>query len=103
MLLKVDNGNIFLRMLQFCVIKAHFSCRKPLDIPELNEQPVEQHDHPENVEPILRRSTRERKSSILSDYVVYMQESNFNIGAINDPETFSQAMNKKNQNYGSML
>ena len=66
-----------------------------LNIPELNEQLVEQHDPPENVEPTLRRSTRERKSAISSDYVVYLQESDFNVGAVNDPETFSQAMNCK--------
>ena len=63
-----------------------------LDIPELNEQLVDQHDPPENVEPTLRRSARERKSAISSDYVMYLQESNFNIGAVNDPKTFSQAM-----------
>ena len=43
---------------------------QPLDIPELNQQPVEQHDPPENVEPKLRRSIKERKSTIPSDYVV---------------------------------
>ena len=69
-----------------------------MDVPELNEQSVEQHDPPENVEPALRRSTRERKLAIPSDYVVYLQESNFNIGAINDPETFSQPMNNKESN-----
>ena len=46
--------------------------------------------------PTLRRSTRERKSAIPSDYVVYLQESD--IGAENDPETFSQAMNCKESN-----
>ena len=71
---------------------------QPLDVPELNEQPVEQHDPLENVEPTLRRSTRERKSTIPSDYVVYLQESDFNVGAINDRETFSQAMNNKESN-----
>ena len=39
---------------------------------------------------MLRRSTRERKPAIPSDYVVYLQESD--IRAENDPETFSQAM-----------
>ena len=63
-----------------------------LDIAELNEQPVDQHNPLENVEPTLRRSARERKSAISSDYVVYLQESDFNVGVVNDPETFSQAM-----------
>ena len=63
-----------------------------LDILEFNEQPVDQHDPPENVEPTLRRSAGERKSSISNDYVVYIQESNFNVRVVNDLETFSQAM-----------
>ena len=48
-----------------------------MDILELNEQLVDQHDHSENVEPTLRRSARERKSVISSDHVVHLQESNF--------------------------
>ena len=63
-----------------------------LDIPEINEQPVEQHDPSENVDSTLRRSTREKKLAIPSDYVVYLQESDFNVGVVNDPETFSQAI-----------
>ncbi|KAL4304232.1 hypothetical protein GQ457_10G014510 [Hibiscus cannabinus] len=59
---------------------------------EIIEQPVEQHDPQENVGSTLRRSTRERKSAISSDYVVYLQESDYNVGAENDPEPFSQAM-----------
>ena len=43
--------------------------------------------------PTLRRSTRERKSAILCDYIVYLQETD--IGAENDPETFSQALSCK--------
>ena len=42
---------------------------------------IEQHDPQENVDSTLRRSTRERKSTILSDYVVYLQKSDFNVGA----------------------
>ncbi|KAL4271452.1 hypothetical protein GQ457_13G004180 [Hibiscus cannabinus] len=60
--------------------------------PEIIEQPVEQHNSQENVGSILRRSTRERKSAISSDYVVYLQESDYNVGAENDPESFSQDM-----------
>ena len=40
----------------------------------------------------LRRSTRVKRSAISSDYMVYLQESDYNIGAENDPETFTQAM-----------
>ena len=41
----------------------------------------------------MRRSTRERKSTIPSDFVLYLQESD--IGVENDPKSFSQAMNSK--------
>ena len=33
-----------------------------------------------------------KKSAIPSDYIMYLQESNYNIGAENDPKTFSQAI-----------
>ena len=56
-------------------------------------QPVMQPAPQENVDATLRRSTRTRKSALPSDYIVYLQESDYNIGAVNDPETFSQAMN----------
>ena len=46
----------------------------------------------------LRRSTRNKRSAIPGDYVVYLQESDYNIGAKNDPETFSQAMSCKESN-----
>ena len=39
-----------------------------------------------------------RKLAIPSDYVVYLQESNYDIGAENDPETFSQAISCKQSN-----
>ena len=35
---------------------------------------------------------------IPSDYVVYLQESNYNIGAENDPEMFSRAMSSEVSN-----
>ena len=46
----------------------------------------------------MRRSARVRKSAIPGDYVVYLQESDYNVGAENDPETFSQAMRSKDLN-----
>ena len=39
----------------------------------------------------LRRSQRERRSTI-SDDVVYLQESNIDIGSSKDPISFSQAL-----------
>jgi len=68
------------------------------EFPEIVEQMVEQHDPSENVEPTLRKSTRERRSTIPSNYVVYLQESDYNIGAENNPETFSQAMSSRESN-----
>ncbi|RVW62720.1 hypothetical protein CK203_060335 [Vitis vinifera] len=47
------------------------------DWPDIVEQPVEQHDPQENVDTTLRRSTRARKTTIPSDYVVYLQESDY--------------------------
>ena len=58
------------------------------DSPEIIEQPIEQRDPHENVDLTLRRSTRVRKTTIRSDYVVYLQESDYNIGVENDPKRF---------------
>ncbi|KAL0443938.1 UNVERIFIED_CONTAM: hypothetical protein Slati_2116500, partial [Sesamum latifolium] len=69
-----------------------------LHIPKNVEQPVGQQAPPENVDATLRRSTRIKRSSIPSDYMVYLQESEFNVGAKNDPETFSQAMISRESN-----
>ena len=54
----------------------------------INDTPIV--DEPQ--ETTLRRSQRERKSAIPNDYVVYLQESEFDIGIDNDPVSFSQAM-----------
>ena len=78
-------------------------------VPQLVQQVKENEQHnrvgslpPENiaienaVEPPqpapLRRSQRERRPAITDDYVVYLQESNFDIGIRKDPVSFSQAM-----------
>ena len=69
------------------------------DTEQDSEHQVEQHSHNKNVDRALRRSTRERKSAIFSDYVVYLQESDnyieAEIGVNNDPESFAQAMDFK--------
>jgi len=49
----------------------------------------EQQDLQEDHEAALRMYIRVKRSTIPSDYVVYMQESNYNIGAANDLESFS--------------
>ena len=40
----------------------------------------------------LRRSQRERRHAISDDYVVYLQESDYDIGTSKDPVSFSQAI-----------
>ncbi|KAL0410471.1 UNVERIFIED_CONTAM: Retrovirus-related Pol polyprotein from transposon TNT 1-94 [Sesamum latifolium] len=50
----------------------------------------------ENVE--VRKSSRVKKFTISSDYIVYLQESDFDIGPENDPTSFSQAMISENSN-----
>ena len=66
------------------------------ELPHNLEQTVEQEAPQGEYGPKLRRSTRERKSAIPSDYIVYLQETN--IGAEYDPETFSQALSCKEFN-----
>ena len=67
-----------------------------MEIPQMTDDLVDQvvrediEQHPSDT--TLRRSTRVKRSAISSDYMVYLQESDYNIGAENDPETFAQAM-----------
>ena len=49
-------------------------------------------------EQTLRRSTRVRKSTNPNDYIMCLQELDYNIGAKNNLETFSQAMSSKESN-----
>ncbi|RYE20332.1 MAG: transposase, partial [Sphingobacteriaceae bacterium] len=51
-------------------------------------------DEPQEV--ALRRSVRERRSAISDDYVVYLQESEYDLGIDNDPVSFSQAIESEN-------
>jgi hypothetical protein len=62
------------------------------EFPRTFEQRVEPHTSQEDGGTTLRISTRPKRSAIPDDYVVYLQESDYNIGAENDPEYFSQAM-----------
>ena len=63
------------------------------ELPHNLEQTIEPQAPQGEDGPALRRSTHERKSAIPSDYIVYLQETD--IGAENDPETFSQALSCK--------
>ncbi|RVX00432.1 Retrovirus-related Pol polyprotein from transposon TNT 1-94 [Vitis vinifera] len=65
------------------------------ELSDTSEQQVESHTSSEDIDATLRKSTRTKRSSIPSDYVVYLQESDYNIGAENDPEFFSQAISCK--------
>jgi hypothetical protein len=65
------------------------------EFPRTFEQRVEPYTSQEDGDTTLRRSTRPKRSAIPDDYVVYLQESDYNIGAENDLESFSQAMSCK--------
>ena len=60
-----------------------------------SKQQVEPHTSLEDIGATLRRSTRTKRSTIPSDYVVYLQEYDYNIGVENDTKSFSQAMSCK--------
>ena len=51
-----------------------------------------EHTSQEDDDTTLRRSTRIKKLTIPNDYIMYLQESNYNVRTENDRETFSQAM-----------
>lgn len=59
-------------------------------IPYLQSEQIESSPNDEVM--ALRRSSRIRKSPILDDYIVYLIESNFDVGLPKNPITFSQAM-----------
>ncbi|RVX10206.1 Retrovirus-related Pol polyprotein from transposon TNT 1-94 [Vitis vinifera] len=66
-----------------------------MELPGTSEQQVEPHTSLEDIGATLRRSTRTKRSAIPNDYVVYLQECDYNIRVENDPESFSQAMSCK--------
>jgi len=47
---------------------------------------------------VLRRSQKERKSTILNDYMVYPQESENDLRIDNDRVSFSEVTNGNNSN-----
>ncbi|WJZ84122.1 hypothetical protein VitviT2T_003743 [Vitis vinifera] len=69
--------------------------KKLEELPGTSEQQVEPHTSLEDIGATLRRSTRTKRSAIPNDYVVYLQECDYNIRVENDPESFSQAMSCK--------
>ena len=65
------------------------------ELPRTFEQRVEPHTSHEYDGTTFIRSIRSKRSTIPDDYVVYLQESDYNSGAENDLEFFSQAMSCK--------
>ena len=59
-------------------------------VPELSPTNVVKPQQPQSEVP-LRRSIRERRSAIPDDYIVYLQEHEFDIGLEDDPISFNQA------------
>ena len=72
----------------------------PIHIPTQNQNDVqeEQRHQPQKEEVSLGRSTKERRSAISDDYIVFLQEHEFDIGIMeDDPVNFKQV--KQSVNY----
>ncbi|GJY96359.1 retrovirus-related pol polyprotein from transposon TNT 1-94 [Tanacetum coccineum] len=68
--------------------------------PDVVEPNVVEHANPSTLKIVgVRRSSRTKRSAIPSDYVVYLQESDYHIGPKKDPISFSQAMNQENSSF----
>ena len=64
-------------------------------VPANDDEPQQALDEPLAVEPV-RRSQRERKSTIPQDYEVSMNEDANDIGKADDPSTYKEAMKDEN-------
>ncbi|XP_074306409.1 uncharacterized protein LOC141641653 [Silene latifolia] len=73
-----------------------------IEIPQNVDQNMVDHNeeevHHEGEQLPLRISIRERRSAIPDDYEVYLQELDYNVGADNDPMSFSQAVSSTDSN-----
>ncbi|WVY98395.1 hypothetical protein V8G54_030546 [Vigna mungo] len=81
-----------LEHLRRCLEEYCPSCSDIIEVPQIAKN--------DNIDQVVdeKRCTRIKRPTISSDYEVYLQESNYNIRAENDPETFSQAMSSKESN-----
>lgn len=61
-------------------------------------KPIEQQVSHQGSETTLRISTRIKRSRTSNHYEAYLQELDYNVGAKNDPKTFSQDMSSNNLN-----
>ncbi|KAM1705943.1 hypothetical protein ACFX2K_028156 [Malus domestica] len=77
--------------------------KQPVQVEPLHEEQAHEELTPQNEQiedhgVVIRKSTRIKKPAISSDYVVFLQESDYDVGPLNDPCLFSQAMNGPNSN-----
>ena len=73
----------------------------PLEENVTHNDVIEDINHPNQdlVEPeALRRSQKSKRSAILADYIVYFQESDFDVGVKEDLVTFLQAIKSDDSN-----
>ena len=59
---------------------------------EVNLEPTAQNLQTIDEAVELRRSSRTRKPAVSSEYIVYLQEFDFDVGPKNDPSSFSEAV-----------
>jgi hypothetical protein len=83
------------RLIMFKEIQTN--CLEPQSISEQSTHEEQVHieltQPPQSEEEVgLRRSSRIIRPAISSDYIVYLQESDFDVGPKDDPNSFSQAM-----------
>ena len=81
------------RLIVFSDSHQHLTIEETLIVDEPHNEDiityqVTQHPQQENADITLRRSTRERKPTISSNYIVYLQEYDIDISARDDPITF---------------
>ena len=86
-----DRLIIFQDSHQESTIQEQRVIKEPHHYEDIPIDPVIQPPRQENIDVTLRRSNRKRKLAISSDYIVYMQESDIDIGFEDDTVTFSQA------------
>jgi len=81
------------RVVVLHVVETHNNQEEQqINDPEVNNESIV--EQPQEI--VLRRSHRDRKSAILNDYVVYLQESENDLSIDNDPVSFSEAINGDN-------
>jgi len=74
------------------VDEAHNDQEDQINDPEVNNEFVV--EQPQEI--VLRISQREKKYAISDDYVVYLQELENDLSIVNDPVSFSEAINGNN-------